>query len=75
MIIEPSAPDRGMVIELKTALTFQSLEKRADKAINQIKTKNYTEYLMMEGRENITIWGISFYKKRCSVKVEDSKKE
>lgn len=71
LTIEPEDPERGMVIELKTSLTFPGLETRAEEAIEQIKRKNYTIGLISEGRKNITIWGISFYKKRCSVKRED----
>lgn len=69
-MIMPRNSGRGMVIELKTALAFSSLDKRAEDAIAQIRTKNYTEYLISEGREDITLWGIAFYKKRCRLKTE-----
>lgn len=70
LMIMPRNSGRGMVIELKTALAFSSLDKRAEDAIAQIRTKNYTEYLISEGREDITLWGIAFYKKRCRLKTE-----
>ena len=38
-------------------------------ALNQIK-KRYDTYLRNKGRNDILIYGIAFYKKRCKVIVE-----
>ncbi len=73
LMIVPRNSDKGLVIELKTASSFAMLEARADAAISQIKTRNYGEYLISEGREDLMLWGISFWKKRCRVKCEKFK--
>ncbi len=57
LTIEPEDPERGMVIELKTSLTFPGLESRAEEAIEQIKRKNYTIGLISEGRKKYNHMG------------------
>ena len=63
IIIEPEDPDAGIILELK-------LEKACEKAIEQIKDRRYSEYLINDGRHNITLYGIAFYKKRSKAVVE-----
>jgi len=46
------------------------LEKACEKAIEQIKDRRYSEYLINDGRHNITLYGIAFYKKRSKAVVE-----
>lgn len=75
LMIVPRNSDKGLVIELKIASSFAMLEARADAAISQMKTRNYGEYLISEGREDLMLWGISFWKKRCRVKCEKFKRD
>ena len=49
------------------------LDKACKKAIEQIKDRRYYEYLKNDGRQDITFYGIAFYKKRCKVIVEKVK--
>ena len=70
ILIEPENPDTGIVIEVKYSSSFTGLEKSCDTALMQIKERRYDEKLRNEGRNEILAYGISFCKKRCSVKVE-----
>ena len=70
ILVEPEDPDAGIVIELKYSKEAARLEKACEKAIKQIKDRRYYEYLRNDGRSDITLYGIAFYKKRCKVIVE-----
>lgn len=73
IIIESEDPDSGIIIELKYSKEASGLDKACKKAIEQIKDKRYYEYLKNDGRQDITFYGIAFYKKRCKVIVEKVK--
>lgn len=70
IMIEPEDPDAGMVIEVKYSPTLAGLDTACAAAMAQIKEKHYDERLRNEGRENITTFGIAFWKKRCRVVFE-----
>ena len=70
IMIEPEDPDAGMVIEVKYSPTLAGLDAACSAAMAQIKEKHYDERLRNEGRENITAFGIAFWKKRCRVVFE-----
>ena len=70
ILIEPEDPDAGMVIEVKYSSTLAGMESACQAAMAQIKEKHYDERLRNEGRENITAFGIAFWKKRCRVCFE-----
>ncbi len=75
IIIKPENPDAGIVFELKYSKDISGLDKACAKAIEQIKSRRYYEYLRNDGRHDITLYGIAFYKKRCKVVVEKRKEE
>ena len=70
IIVEPEDPDAGIILELKYSKEATGLEKACKKAIQQIKDRRYSEYLKNDGRHNIILYGIAFYKKRCKAIVE-----
>ena len=70
ILIEPEDPDAGMVIEVKYSPTLAGMDSACQAAMAQIKEKHYDERLRNEGRENITAFGIAFWKKRCRVCFE-----
>lgn len=70
IIIEPEDPDAGIILELKYSKEANGLEKACEKAIEQIKDRRYSEYLKNDGRHNMTLYGIAFYKKRSKAVVE-----
>ena len=73
IIIEPDDLDKGMVIEVKYAQSFDDLDKRSEEALSQIKDKRYIERLYEDGRRDILLYGISFNRKRYKVKCEKNK--
>ena len=70
IIIEPQNPDDGIIFELKYSKEAARLDKACERAIKQIRDRRYSEYLKNDGRHNMTLYGIAFYKKRCKVVVE-----
>ena len=73
IIIKPQNPDDGIIFELKYSREASGLDKACERAIKQIKDRRYSEYLKNDGRHNMTLYGIAFYKKRCKVAVEKLK--
>ena len=60
----------GIIIEVKYAENIKTLDKACQKALKQIKEKNYDQKLEEEGYETILNYGIACYKKRCKVLVD-----
>ena len=73
IIVEPEDPDAGIIFELKYSKEANGLQISCEKAIEQIKSRRYSEYLKNDGRHNMTFYGIAFYKKRCKAVVETIK--
>ena len=73
IIVEPEDPDAGIVFELKCSRTASGLESACERAIAQIKSRRYAEYLKNDGRQEMIFYGIAFYKKRCRVVAEEVK--
>ena len=73
IIVEPEDPDAGIIFELKYSKEANGLEKACEKAIEQIKSRRYSEYLKNDGRHKMTFYGIAFYKKRCKAVIETIK--
>ena len=70
IVVETEDPDAGIIFELKCSKDAKGLENACQRAMEQIKDRRYTEYLKNDGRDDILIYGIAFYKKRCKVVVE-----
>ena len=70
IIIETGNYNNGIVIEIKHSSTYDGLNDSCLEALNQIKDKRYDTYLRNKGRNDILIYGIAFYKKRCKVVIE-----
>ncbi|MBQ8562985.1 MAG: PD-(D/E)XK nuclease domain-containing protein, partial [Firmicutes bacterium] len=56
---------RAMILELKVSDTFAAMEERCAEALQQAKNRNYAAALRNEGYENISCYGLCFYKKEC----------
>ena len=67
IIVETEDPDAGIIFELKCARERSGLDKACEKAIEQIRDRGYEQYLENDGRHNLLLYGIAFYKKRCRV--------
>ena len=72
IILESRLTNKGIVIEIKSADKLS--EDACKKAIEQIYDKRYYEYLLNEGKDDILLYGIVFYKKSCRVTVEKLEK-
>lgn len=69
IMIEAEQARIGIIIEVKYAENIKTLDKACQKALKQIKEKNYDQKLE-EGYETILNYGIACYKKRCKVLVD-----
>lgn len=68
--IRPENPDAGIIIEAKSMDKITELESGCLKAIEQVYRLCYANSLLDDGRCDIWIYGIAFYKKRCRVRAE-----
>ena len=70
IMIEAEQARIGIIIEVKYAENIKTLDKACQKALKQIKEKNYDQKLEEEGYETILNYGIACYKKRRKVLVD-----
>ena len=59
---------RGFILEFKVADSEETLEKKAEEALEQIKDKKYYISLQDRGVKDITFVGMAFYKKLVNIK-------
>ena len=65
IIVETEDPNAGIVVELKYTKNYDEMEQACRAALDQINDRRYQEYLLNDGRKDITLYGITFCKKRC----------
>ncbi len=65
IIVETEDPNVGIVVELKYTKDYDEMEQACRAALDQINDRRYQEYLLNDGRKDITLYGIAFCKKRC----------
>ena len=68
--IEPTIPEKGIVVEVKYSNTISGFDDACDRAMKQIRDRRYDEALREDGREHIIAYGIAFCRKRCKVVCE-----
>jgi len=59
---------KALVIEIKTAPTFDDLEPKAEEGLQQIEERRYADELRADGYRNLINYGIAFFKKTCFIK-------
>lgn len=69
IIVETEDPNAGIVVELKYTKNYDEMEQACKAALDQINDRRYQEYLLNDGRKDITLYGITFCKKRCKAMV------
>ena len=69
IIIKDTQNARAAIIEVKRARAVAELPELTDAAIHQIREKEYAVPLIGL-YEEIILWGMAFYEKRCSVRAE-----
>ena len=65
IIVETEDPNAGIIVELKYTKNYDEMERACKAALDQINDRRYQEYLLNDGRKDITLYGIAFCKKRC----------
>ena len=65
IIVETEDPNAGIIVELKYTKNYDEMEQACKTAMDQINDRRYQEYLLNDGRKDITLYGIAFCKKRC----------
>ena len=65
IIVETEDPNAGIIVELKYTKNYDEMEQACKAALDQINDRCYQEYLLNDGRKDITLYGIAFCKKRC----------
>ena len=65
IIVETEDPNAGIFVELKYTKNYDEMEQACKAALDQINDRRYQEYLLNDGRKDITLYGIAFCKKRC----------
>ena len=65
IIVETEDPNAGIIVELKYTKNYDEMEQACKAALDQINDRGYQEYLLNDGRKDITLYGIAFCKKRC----------
>lgn len=70
LFVKPMSYEKtAFVVEFKVAKNVDELEKKADEALAQIEEKCYDRELKSEGYVSFAHYGISFFGKKCMVKV------
>ena len=69
IIVETEDPNAGIVVELKYTKDYDEMEQACRAALDQINDRRYQEYLLNDGRKDISLYGIAFCKKRCKAMV------
>ena len=64
IIVETEDPNAGIIVELKYTKNYDEMEN-LPRRVDQINDRRYQEYLLNDGRKDITLYGIAFCKKRC----------
>jgi len=72
MLIPKDKSKLGLVIEFKKASNQESLELAAQRALEQIKQKQYAQELKSLGITNIKLIGIAFQGKEIFIQTEDA---
>ena len=68
LLIEKVDRSIGIIIYIKIADKLEVMEKEAEKAINQMKEKEYYQELKLDQVKNITTYAIVFCEKTCIVR-------
>lgn len=73
ILVEIEEEETGIVIEVKYSEDGE-MERDCEKALQQIKEKDYGERLRRDGMEKILGYGIACYRKKCRVVCGDMEK-
>ena len=71
LVRSPDIRQPVILMELKAAKDYTSLQKEAEEGLKQIEKNNYDRELAREGYTKSIRYGISFYKKSCALAKQE----
>ena len=67
LVIKDKKKRQAVIIEIKIADSMQSLQKSAEKAMNQIEDMRYADGIFAQGYQKVIKYGAAFYRKNCLI--------
>ena len=67
LVIKDKKKRQAVIIEIKIADSMQSLQKSAEKAMDQIEDMRYTDGIFAQGYQKVIKYGAAFYRKNCLI--------
>lgn len=68
LLKSPSIRGKAVILEFKVAKNYSELDQKCEEAIKQIAEQKYEQALRQEGYQEISAYGIAFYRKDCKVR-------
>lgn len=67
LVIKDKKKRQAVIIEIKIADSMQSLQKAAEKALDQIEDMRYADGILAQGYQKLIKYGAAFYRKNCLI--------
>ena len=67
LVIKDKKKRQAVIIEIKIADSMQSLQKSAEKAMDQIEDMRYADGIFAQGYQKVIKYGAVFYRKNCLI--------
>ena len=67
LVIKNKKKRQAVIIEIKIADSMQSLQKSAEKAMDQIEDMRYADGIFARGYQKVIKYGAAFYRKNCLI--------
>ena len=67
LVIKDKKKRQAVIIEIKIADSMQSLQKSAEKAMDQIEDMRYADGIFVQGYQKVIKYGAAFYRKNCLI--------
>ena len=67
LVIKDKKKRQAVIIEIKIADSMLSLQKSAEKAMDQIEDMRYADGIFVQGYQKVIKYGAAFYRKNCLI--------
>ena len=71
LVIKNKKKRQAVIIEIKIADSMQSLQKSAEKAMDQIEDMRYADGIFAQGYQKVIKYGAAFYQKNCLISISE----
>ena len=71
LVIKDKKKRQAVIIEIKIADSMQSLQKSAEKAMDQIEDMRYADGISAQGYQKVIKYGAAFYQKNCLISISE----